>query len=146
MKIIIILGLIFVWRVQPYFIIIRIIIITMGYSIFIYYKMDRYWCRYILILVIIRGVLILFTYIARLIPNERFEYIRLIYVRLFICIFIIIGIKFERGYFEDMRIIILKIWEVLVRLYNLYFVIFLLIIMLMVVWLRNFGEGAVRNI
>lgn len=145
MKIIIILGLIFVWRVQPYIIIIRIIVITVGYSIYLYYRIGRYWYRYILVLVIIRGVLVLFRYIARLIPNERFEYLILIYVRLFVYFVILIKFKYGIIYFGDIRVIVLKIWEMIVRLYNLYIVLFLLIIMVIVVWVRNFGCGAVRN-
>lgn len=145
MKIIIILGLLFVWRVQPYLIIIRLMVITIIYSIYIYYGIGRYWYRYILVLVMIRGILVLFTYIARLIPNERFEYMRLIYIRLFIYIILLIKLKYKISYFGDRRFMVLKLWEISVGLYNLYIVLFLLIIIVIVVWLRNFDCGAVRN-
>ena len=145
MKIILLLGLMFVWRVQPYSIIVRLIIITLGYSIFVYYRIGRYWYRYILVLVIIRGVLVLFTYIARLIPNERFEYISLVYVSLFLYTVILLRIKYIVLYYSDIRKIVLKIWIILLGTYNLYLVIFLLLVIVIVVWLRNFDAGAVRN-
>lgn len=145
MKIILILGLLFVWRVQPYSIIISLIIITLGYSIFLYYSIGRYWYRYMLILVIIRGVLVLFTYIARLIPNERFEYIGLMYVRLFIYLIIIAIMNYNMINYSDIRIILLKIWGILLGVYNLYLVLILLIVIVIVVWLRRVDDGAVRN-
>jgi len=59
-----------------------------------------------LVLVVIRGVLVIFSYIARLIPNEEFEILRLIN-------FIIVGIiVFERRVFSfanDLREISFKI-------------------------------------
>lgn len=145
MKIIIMTGLIFVWSIQPYSIIIRLVIITLGYSIYIYCRIGRYWYRYILVLVVLRGVLVLFTYIASLVPNERFEYISLVYVSIFIYIIIIFGLRYKFIFYEDRRILILKVWEIVIRIYNLYLVIFLLVIILIVVWLRNFDGGAVRN-
>lgn len=145
MKIIVMLGLIFVWNVQPYIIIIRLIIITLGYSIFIYIRIRRYWYRYILILVILRGVLVLFRYIASLIPNEKFEYIKLLYVRVFIYLILIIGFNQISIYWGDTRLLLFKMWNILINLYNLYLVLFLIRIIIMVVWLRNCDSGAIRN-
>lgn len=146
MKIIIMLGIIFVWNIQPYIIIIRLILITLVYSMFIYIRIGSFWNRYILMLVLISGVLVLFRYIARLIPNERFEYLKLLYIRIIIYLIFISKYIYLYIYKLDVRIYLLKMWKMSVNLYNIYLVLFLLRIIIMVVWLRSIDGGAVRNI
>lgn len=100
-----------------------------------------YWYRYILVLVIIRGVLMLFTYIVSLIPNESFEVIRLVN---FVLLLIIMRVKIEVINIEDGGVFSIKIWGIVVGGINLYVVIYLLIIIVMVVWLRGAGIKALR--
>ena len=59
-----------------------------------------------LVLVIMRGILVIFTYIARLIPNEEFEILGLVN---FIIILILISKKEEFFVIEERRIMSLKI-------------------------------------
>lgn len=134
------MGIIFVRRIQPIMIIRRLIIIILIYSYIIYIILGGYWFCYVLILVILRGVLVLFTYIVRLIPNESFENYNLIYIFILI---IIIGIFL---YFYKYRIdyIRLFLWKSYFGIFNLFIVRFLLGIILIVVWLRYLGYGAVR--
>lgn len=84
-----------------------------------------------------------FTYLVRLFPNERFELYGLIYVMIFIMIFLRIGIEI---YGCDFRFIRVNLWVSYVRFFNLFLVNFLLRVMLMVVWVRSMNEGAVKVI
>jgi len=72
-----------IWGVQPIIIVGRLILITLIYSLLIYLILGRFWYRFMLLLVILRGVLVIFTYISSLTPNERFELENLIYLSLF---------------------------------------------------------------
>lgn len=103
--------------------------------------MEGYWFRYALVMVILRGVLVLFTYIVRLIPNEEFENYNLLLI--FLVIFIVLGVgKFF--YFEEIYYLCIVLWESYVRLYNLFIIRFLFRIILLVVWFRCIVEGAIR--
>ena len=141
MEIVIVLGLIFVRRVQPIMIVLRLMIVTLIYSVKIMEIVGRYWFRYMLVLVIMRGILVIFTYIARLIPNEEFEILGLVN---FIIILILISKKEEFFVIEERRIMSLKIWEVWLLGLNIYLVLYLLIIMVIVVWVGGRGGKSLR--
>lgn len=134
------IGLIFVSRIQPIFIIRSIIIITILYSYIIYIIIEIYWFGYVLVIVILSGVLVVFTYIVRLSPNERFENYNL--VILLLVIFILIFRRYI--YYDNMSYISLFLWVSYVGLYNIYIVGFLLGVILMVVWIVGVKLGAVR--
>lgn len=134
------MGLIFVSRVQPIFIISSIIIITVLYSYIIYVMIEVYWFGYVLVIVILSGVIVVFTYIVRLSPNERFENYNL--VILLLIIFILIFGRYM--YHDNISYMSLFLWVSYVGLYNIYIVGFLLGVMLIVVWIVGIKLGAVR--
>lgn len=70
----------FIIRIQPIFIVRRLILIVLIYSYIVYIVIGGYWFRYALVIVMLRGVLVVFTYIVSLVPNERFENYNLIYL------------------------------------------------------------------
>lgn len=135
------LRVFFVIRFQPLFIVRRLILIRLFYSFIIYKIVGTFWFRYILLIVILRGVLVVFTYIARLIPNESFEVYRLI---IFFSIVVIILVGFDFFYFKDIRIIRINLWVTFLRILNLILISFLLVIILLVVYVRYIEEGAFR--
>lgn len=135
------LGIFFLIRFQPLFIVRRLILITLIYSFIIYSSLGTFWFRYILLLVIIRGVIVLFTYIVRLIPNESFEIYGLI---MFFSFMILIFLGYNISFLIDIRIIRVNLWITLLRIFNLILISFLLVIILLVVYLRYIEEGAFR--
>lgn len=145
MKIVFVIRFLFIWSVQPFLIIIRIIILTLLYSLLVYYFIKRYWYAYMLVLVIIRGVLVLFSYFIRLISNVKFELLSFVYIRIFLFFVFLFKINKDVFFIDDFSFISFKFWERIIGLYNIYLVLFLLIIIVMVVWLRNLNIGAVRN-
>lgn len=139
---IILIGLLFVRSIQPIFIVRRLILIVLLYSYMIYIIMRGYWFSYALVLVILRGVLVVFTYMVRLIPNERFENYNLLYI-LIIIVFMIGGYYV---WIYDMKFsgISLRLWFSFVGIFNIFIVRFLLTVILIVIWLRYIGCGALR--
>lgn len=139
--IIIVIGLLFIRRIQPLIIIRTLIIIVLFYSYLIYNIIERYWFSYALVIVMLRGVLVIFTYIVRLIPNERFESYNLIFV--IFLIFLFFGF-FIYKYVFDLSYNSLSLWGSRISLFNIFVVSFLLRIILIVVWIRYLSKGAVR--
>lgn len=142
MEILIFLLIIFfIRRIQPIIIIRIIILIVLLYSNLIYFMVGRYWFSYALVIVMLRGVLVLFTYIVSLIPNERFERYNLVYIFIFILFFIRIYLY---NIFIDESYMSLRLWCLYIRIFNLFITSFLLRIIIIVVWLRYLGKGAIR--
>lgn len=98
------MGVFFLIRSQPVFIVGVLILITLLYSIYIYILMGRYWFRYALVMVMLRGVMVVFIYMVRLFPNESFEIYNLIYVVFLIFIFFYRGYNMYGGDFRIVRL------------------------------------------
>lgn len=139
---IVLLGMLFIMRIQPIFIVRRLILIVLIYSYLLYIIMEGYWFGYALVMVILRGVLVVFTYIVRLVPNERFESYNLVYI-IGIIILLIEGF-YVWIYDFKYRIITLRLWNNFFSIFNIFIISFLLIIILIVVWFRYIGYGALR--
>lgn len=141
MKLVFLLGIFFVIRIQPIFIVRILIFITLLYSYSIYIVIGTYWFRYILIIVILRGVLVVFIYIVSLIPNEKFEIYNLLMLFLFIMVMII---KFDFHFVIDIRLITVNLWVTYLGIFNLFLVRFLLRVILLVIILRYISDGSFR--
>lgn len=134
-------GILFVIRLQPVFIVRRLIFITFVYSFFIFISRGTYWFGYLLLIVILRGVLVVFTYMVTLIPNESFEIYHLIIVFLLILILVV---KLDFSFFFEMRFLTLNLWISYLGVFNLFLITFLLVIILLVVLLRGINLGSFR--
>lgn len=134
-------GILFVITLQPVFIVRRLIIITFIYSFFIFNGVGSYWFRYLLLIVILRGVLVVFTYMVTLIPNERFEIYQLMLAFLLILMFIV---KWDFFYGFEMSFLTLNLWNRYIGVFNLFLVRFLLVVILLVVLLRGINYGSFR--
>lgn len=141
MKISILLGVIFVVSIQPLVIIRIILIIVLLYSLDIYYESIRFWFGYILILIVLRGVLVIFTYVIRLIPNESFEFFSFLIMGLRL---LILFIRKSFIILDNQRLFRILLWEGFIRGFIIYLGILLLIIIIIVIFLRRMTEGALR--
>lgn len=135
------LGILFVIRLQPVFIIRMLIIITFLYSYIIYNINGTFWFRYVLLIVILRGVLVVFTYIATLVPNESFEVYNLVVLFFLMVLFIIYNMNL---YEIDFRVITVNLWVSHISVVTLFLVGFLLRVILLVVSLSYINDGAFR--
>lgn len=135
------LGILFVIRLQPVFIIRILVIITFLYSYIIYKYCGTFWFGYMLLIVILRGVLVVFIYIVTIIPNESFEIYNLVVLFFFIVLFIV---RFVNLYEVDFRIITVNLWSNYIGIMTLFLVGFLLRVILLVVSLSYINDGAFR--
>lgn len=140
-KLTLVIGIFVVTRLQPIIMITIIIIIVLIYSYFVYISIAGYWFSYILVMVILRGVLVVFTYIASLIPNELFENYNILYMYIF---FIGRILYYDYVLKRIHELVSLIIWMSWYGILNIFIVSFLFIIILIVVWLRYSNEGAIR--
>lgn len=136
------LGVIFVLRVQPIMVIRSLIFTVLIYSLYLYWNIRRFWFRYIILLVLIRGVLVVFTYIISVLPNESFEISRLLV--LIFSLILIYNNNFYEEFIQDIRLGRIKIWEIKTIVLSLFLVVYLLFIIIIVVWLRVIERGAIR--
>nr|YP_026101.1 NADH dehydrogenase subunit 6 [Habronattus oregonensis]AAT02492.1 NADH dehydrogenase subunit 6 [Habronattus oregonensis] len=138
----VLLGMLFVSSIQPMFMISSMIMIVLLYSYMIYISMGGYWFSYALIMVMLSGVLVVFTYMVSLLPNEMFENYNFVYmVGMMI---LLLGGYFMVIYGEKWGVVSLNLWLSYVGMFNIFMVSFLLSIMLMVVWMSYMGYGALR--
>lgn len=142
MKISLALALIFIVRNQPIFMIGILMILVLTYSLIIYREVRRFWFGYLLLLILLRGVLVVFSYVVSLIPNERFEFFSLItFLLIFLYLFVqeyIFSIKI------DDSLICLLLWEGLILGYIIYLVTFLLTLIIIVIFVSLPQIGALR--
>lgn len=94
----------------------------------------------------LRGVLVIFTYIVSLIKDEYFEIIRLVYLRILIYFMVIYRVDLKEIYLENRILVVENFWLTFIGLFNIFIIIFLLMIILIVVWLSKIEEGALCNV
>nr|YP_009158059.1 NADH dehydrogenase subunit 6 [Carrhotus xanthogramma]AKH36475.1 NADH dehydrogenase subunit 6 [Carrhotus xanthogramma] len=136
------LGLFFVSSMQPMSMISMLILIVLFYSYIMYIVLGGYWFSYALVMVMLSGVLVVFTYMVSLIPNEKFEEYNLLYL-LIVMMFMVSG-YYMWMYQWKFSFISLSLWYSFFSSMNIFMVSFLLLIMLLVVWLSYYGYGAFR--
>nr|YP_009305891.1 NADH dehydrogenase subunit 6 [Dolomedes angustivirgatus]ANW36389.1 NADH dehydrogenase subunit 6 [Dolomedes angustivirgatus] len=134
-------GILFMISLQPVFMVSSLILITFFYSFFIYKEVGTYWFSYMLLLVMLSGVLVVFTYMVTLIPNESFEAYNLVMV--FMLMFMLL-MEYKFDFVKDMGLVTLNLWMTYLGMLSMFLVSFLLIIMLLVVFLSNMNIGALR--
>nr|YP_010318771.1 NADH dehydrogenase subunit 6 [Asemonea sichuanensis]ULX45820.1 NADH dehydrogenase subunit 6 [Asemonea sichuanensis] len=137
----VLLSIMFLSSIQPIMMVSMMIMIVFMYSYMIYKVMGGYWFSYILLMVMLSGVMVIFTYMSSLYPNESFESYNLVYVFMFMIFYTGMLILF---YNINHSYISIGVWSSWFSMFNLCLVIFLLSIMLIVVWMSYMGYGSVR--
>nr|YP_009655376.1 NADH dehydrogenase subunit 6 [Epeus alboguttatus]QCL18093.1 NADH dehydrogenase subunit 6 [Epeus alboguttatus] len=136
------LGIFFVSSVQPMFMVSSLILIVMIYSLYMYMMIGNYWFSYALMMVMLSGVLVVFTYMVSLIPNTSFENYNIIYIMGMLMF--MMGGMYMMIYMEKGSYISLNLWSSFISMFNIFMISFLLGIMLIVVWLSYLSYGAMR--
>nr|YP_009240935.1 NADH dehydrogenase subunit 6 [Neoscona adianta]ALF63169.1 NADH dehydrogenase subunit 6 [Neoscona adianta] len=137
-----ILGMLFVLSIQPMMVISSLIIIVLMYSMYLYWSLSSFWFSYMVILVMMSGVLVVFTYMMSVLPNESFEVSSLM--------MLVLGIVFlykntlYNDFIQDVSLSSMKIWVGVTMLMSLFLVVYLLFIMIMIVWVSMMEWGAIR--
>nr|YP_009744385.1 NADH dehydrogenase subunit 6 [Oxyopes hupingensis]QIE13338.1 NADH dehydrogenase subunit 6 [Oxyopes hupingensis] len=141
MSLIFLLGVFFLVSLQPVFMVSILIFMTLFYSYLIYEVIGSFWFSYMLLMVMLSGVLVIFTYMVSLIPNESFEIYNLMVLLSFM---MMVFIKWSGLYKMDMSVISMDLWVSYLGLFSFFLVSFLLGIMLLVVVMSYMSEGSFR--
>lgn len=123
-------------------VIIRIVMgVVVLCRIIIYTANIDIWLGYLIIVVIIRGVLVLFGYVLRLSPNERFEVNNLVFVLLLL---LRIGVVKMGNLNQLGGGISIGLWGDYLGGLILYLVVFLLWMMVLVTWIGDIDSGSLK--
>nr|YP_010460113.1 NADH dehydrogenase subunit 6 [Lycosa singoriensis]UUC05160.1 NADH dehydrogenase subunit 6 [Lycosa singoriensis] len=133
-------GVFFVMSMQPVFMVSMLIIITLFYSFFIFEVIGSYWFSYLLLLVMLSGVLVVFTYMVSLIPNESFEVFGMVFMFFFMFFFV----EYFNVFKVNMGFVSMSLWESYLGMFSLFLISFLLVVMFLVVLLSSMNIGSVR--
>nr|YP_010460100.1 NADH dehydrogenase subunit 6 [Lycosa shansia]UUC05147.1 NADH dehydrogenase subunit 6 [Lycosa shansia] len=133
-------GVLFMVSLQPVLMVSMLIIITLFYSFFIFKMVGSYWFSYLLMLVMLSGVLVVFTYMISLIPNENFEFYGIMIMFMIMFLFI----KEYSMFKMNMGFVSLTLWESYLGVFSLFLISFLLIVMFLVVLLSSMNFGSIR--
>lgn len=142
LKIVIFLGIIFIWGSHPLLIIGGLVILVLATFLYLYYRLTRFWVGYLLVLVILRGILVIFSYILRLIPNLAFEEFNL-FIPILMLIFILYSFL-DKIYLSDLRSYCYVIWSNEIGIITFYLVRLLLLLIVIVLFLRIIRKGSLR--
>lgn len=142
MKIVVFFRISLIWSSHPLMMMIGLVILLLYVFVFIYKNLLRFWVGFLLSIVILRGILVIFSYMLRLIPNIFFENSRIV----FPLVFLIIAGYFLPGEFInlDARGFTSKIWMTEFNLLTFYLVFFLLLLIVIVLFLRIMDKGSLR--
>nr|YP_009131530.1 NADH dehydrogenase subunit 6 [Argyroneta aquatica]AIL95164.1 NADH dehydrogenase subunit 6 [Argyroneta aquatica] len=142
MMMVIVLSVMFLGSMQPIMMVLSLIFILLLYSLFLYKLMVSFWYSYALVMVMLSGVFVIFTYMASLSPNEGFEIYSLIFLVLFMVIVFLNKKVVIISLISDF--VSLNLWVAYLGLFSLFLVVLLLSVMVMVVWVSMKAKGALR--
>nr|AWN56283.1 NADH dehydrogenase subunit 6 [Goeldia sp. DPP-2018] len=133
--------ILFVGSVQPIMFMFGLMMVVLFYSFCVYLGMGSYWFSYGLVMVILSGVMVVFMYFLSFIPNEKFELYSMNLMMVFV-VFMIVGVDVVMMW--DESFVSINLWDFWYSMVNVFLVIVLLVMMVIVVWLSNVNEGAIR--
>nr|YP_009172227.1 NADH dehydrogenase subunit 6 [Cyrtarachne nagasakiensis]ALF36384.1 NADH dehydrogenase subunit 6 [Cyrtarachne nagasakiensis] len=142
MKMIVLVGMMFILSSQPMFLILSLIFLVMLYSLYMLWNLSMFWFSYMLVLVMMSGVLVIFSYMMSILPNESFEVSSLMILMLGMVIFLSGGEFLE--FIQNTSLSSIMIWSGMMMMISMFLVIYLLFIMILVVWLSMMEWGAIR--
>jgi hypothetical protein len=118
-----------------------LIVFTVWISFISYIRLLTFWYGNLIILVILSGVLVVFTYMASLSPNEGF-FLDYWGLAVFMVLVGAAGLGLEGR--EDMSLVSIKLWVRVDGRMNLFAVVLLFLAMLVVVWVGSYWRGPIH--
>nr|YP_007474904.1 NADH dehydrogenase subunit 6 [Pholcus phalangioides]AFC77892.1 NADH dehydrogenase subunit 6 [Pholcus phalangioides] len=118
-----------------------LIVFTVWMSFISYMSLLTFWYGNLIMLVILSGVLVVFTYMASLSPNEGF-FLDYWGLAVFMVLVGAAGLGLEGS--EDMSLVSIKLWVSVDGSMNLFAVVLLFLAMLVVVWVGSYWSGPIH--
>nr|QHH25552.1 NADH dehydrogenase subunit 6 [Leucauge celebesiana] len=136
------LGIMFLLGAQPILLMGLLIMLVFIYSFNIYMVAGNFWFSYIFMLVMLSGVLVLFSYMLSLIPNMELEFGSMYLV----LVFLFMGYLINNNYYvhSDYSDLSIFMWMPMMNMMTFFF-FFLFGMMIVVVWLSMMDMGSIRE-
>lgn len=119
-----------------------LLVLVLSSLLYLYYNTLIFWGGYLLLIVMLRGILVIFSYILRLVPNLAFEEFRMFIPLLLVLI--LVYLEMEKFYLIDFSLYIFSIWGGSLRIITFYLVRLLLLLIVIVLHIREMKKGSVR--
>lgn len=119
-----------------------LLVLVLSSLLYLYYNTLIFWGGYLLLIVMLRGILVIFSYILRLVPNLAFEEFRMFMPLLLVLI--LVYLEIEKFYLIDFSLYIFSIWGGSLRIITFYLVRLLLLLIVIVLHIREMKKGSVR--
>nr|AUJ21384.1 NADH dehydrogenase subunit 6 [Tetragnatha macilenta] len=131
-----------IWGSHPILLMGGLVILVLSCMLYMYMMMNSFWMGYLLVLVMLSGVLVIFSYMLSLIPNLVFEE----FVILFPLLLIMFSsyLVLDSCFFLDLSCYLYSIWVMGMNLITTYLVVLLLLLMVIVLYLSIMSEGSLR--
>nr|QDP17875.1 NADH dehydrogenase subunit 6 [Parachtes ignavus] len=136
-------GLLFLLGNHAMSSIIAIIGVVLVYFYLSFTGSSSVWYGLVMVLVMLSGVLVVFTYMVSLIPNDSFELLNVLYGLVFV---MLAGLSFDVSMLFgcDISSLSLKLWEMDFMIYLMFGLSFLLFVMLFIIEIVGKFMGALR--
>nr|YP_010463263.1 NADH dehydrogenase subunit 6 [Ischnodemus noctulus]UUJ37787.1 NADH dehydrogenase subunit 6 [Ischnodemus noctulus] len=146
LNIMMILSFIFLWINHPLAMALLIMMQTMAISIFVGLMMGSFWFSYIIMIIMLSGMLVLFTYMASIASNEKFKVsIKLILITMILFMMnMFMKINMEEFTTQDLSIILTQLFSSKSSIIIIMMVLYLLFTMIVVSKTANSNEGPLR--
>nr|QDP17862.1 NADH dehydrogenase subunit 6 [Parachtes riberai] len=141
--VLILFGLLFLLSNHAMSSMLCIIGVVLLYFYMVYINSSSVWFGLVMVLVMLSGVLVVFTYMVSLIPNDKFEFFGVI-VSMVIMMFMYIVMENVLVCGFDISFLSTSLWEMDFSLYLVFGLGFLLMIMLFVIEVVGSFLGALR--
>nr|AUJ21337.1 NADH dehydrogenase subunit 6 [Tetragnatha cf. tincochacae DDC-2018] len=137
-----VLGVMFIWGSHPLLMMGGLVILVLMGFLYLYYELSSFWIGYLLLLVMLSGILVIFSYMLSLIPNLAFESFSMFIPLMFLCVS---GHMYWNKFnVIDMSLYIYSLWASMLKYTTFYLVSLLLLLMVIVLYLSIMSSGSLR--
>nr|AUJ21346.1 NADH dehydrogenase subunit 6 [Tetragnatha similis] len=136
------LGMMIIWGSHPLMMMGGLVILVLMIFLHLYFSLVSLWVGYLLVLVMLSGILVIFSYMLSLIPNLAFEEFNL-FMPMLLLVFAGYSI-YEKFYMDNVSLYTYSIWVSELSSMTFYLVSLLLLLMVIVLFLSIMGKGSLR--
>nr|YP_009110430.1 NADH dehydrogenase subunit 6 [Tetragnatha maxillosa]AIX11774.1 NADH dehydrogenase subunit 6 [Tetragnatha maxillosa] len=136
------LGVFIIWGSHPILMMGGLLVLVLSSLLYLYYNTLMFWGGYLLLMVMLSGILVIFSYMLSLVPNLAFEEFSMFMPLLLVLI--LVYLEMEKFYLMDFSLYIFSIWGGSLSMMTFYLVSLLLLLMVIVLHMSEMKKGSVR--
>nr|AKG65077.1 NADH dehydrogenase subunit 6 [Tetragnatha maxillosa] len=136
------LGVFIIWGSHPILMMGGLLVLVLSSLLYLYYNTLMFWGGYLLLMVMLSGILVIFSYMLSLVPNLAFGEFSM-FMPLLLGL-ILVYLEMEKFYLMDFSLYIFSIWGGSFSMMTFYLVSLLLLLMVIVLHMSEMKKGSVR--